>query len=65
MYHGSRTGANIRIFDTPPFISDNREIAGMFRREAEYILDINGEQVVIDSATADEIAPFLTHFFVR
>lgn len=65
MYHGSRTGANIRIFDTPPFFSDNWEIAGMFRREAEYILDINVEQVAIDSATADEIAPVLTHFFVR
>jgi hypothetical protein len=37
----------------------------MFRREAEYILDINGEQVAIDSATANEIAPVPTHFFVR
>ncbi len=60
VYHGSRTGANIKIFRTPSFFSDNRDVADMFKKEADFILRVNGEEVAIDDVTARQIADELT-----
>ena len=61
VYHGSRTGANIRIFQTPAFFSDSRDIADMFKKEADYILRVNGEEVTIDDVSARQLSDELTH----
>ena len=60
VYHGSRTGANIKIFRTPSFFSDNRDVADMFKKEADFILRVNGKEVAIDDVTARQIADELT-----
>ena len=60
IYHGSRTGANIKIFKTPTFFTDNRDVADMFKKEADFILRVNGEEVAIDDITARQIADELT-----
>lgn len=60
VYHGSRTGANIKIFRTPSFFSDNRDVADMFKKEADFILRVNGKEVAIDDMTARQIADELT-----
>ena len=60
VYHGSRTGANIKIFRTPSFFSDNRDVADMFKKEADFILRVNGKEVAIDDVTARQIAGELT-----
>ena len=60
VYHGSRTGANIKIFNTPSFFSDNRDVADMFKKEADFILRVNDKEVAIDNITARQIADELT-----
>lgn len=60
VYHGSRTGANIKIFNTPSFFSSDRDTADMFKKEADFILRVNGKEVAIDDITARQIADELT-----
>ena len=60
VFHGSRTGANIKIFNTPSFFSSDRDTADMFKKEADFILRVNGKEVAIDDITARQIADELT-----
>ena len=61
VYHGSRTGAHIKIFDTPAFFSDNYDVADMFKREADFLLHVNDEVIAIDERSAYDIAAALAN----
>ena len=60
IYHGSRTGANITEFVTPSFFSDDFATADMFKREAETILSINGEKLILGDRDADWLIETIT-----
>ncbi len=60
VYHGSRSGEQIRIFNTPSFFSNDRSTADMFKREADCILQVNGQKVAIDDISARQLAEFAT-----
>ena len=63
VYHGSRTGGGFNIFSDNSFFSDNFDVADMFKREADYILYVNGKRAgTFSDFDANEYASAISNY---
>ena len=60
VYHGTRSTHAFTTFDGKSFFTDDRKVAEMFHSEAAFVLSIDGREMSLDNASADELARALT-----
>ncbi len=60
VYHGTRSIYAFNAFDGKSFFTDDRKVAEMFHSEAAFVLSIDGREMSLDNASADELARALT-----
>lgn len=61
VYHGSRTGGGFDVFDGSTFHAKNYESADIFKQEADFVIQINGDRKIsLDKWQAENLAYNLT-----